>query len=381
MTFYNALQMDPAILKAKIAQCDTPAEKRFYWFAMALRSLLIVGFAVVFISGLAKVFGQDNTPLAVALFCILLGIRFVNFEYCMGDSLVTLGAALAIFLFTPTAVAVAPPYLAIPLHFVSFFLLLYMTTQKPELGNGGLYSFAYVYLTGNPVFGETLAKRTMMAVVGYLLCAIILYRKHRHAHGEVRFHHVLQRFDLRNIVHLWQFRMALGVSLVLTAGRFFGVERFMWMGFACASLLCEYPYSDSVTTRFWQRIIGVFAGSGAYLVIYLITPDSLHFLLGPLGGLCLGFCRDYRYKTAFNCFGALMLATGIYGLGNAVVLRITDTILGVLFALVFTFLFQKLASQRIRGNACKESRSSTVIYPALRIWSSTTLRRPRERSL
>lgn len=266
-----------------------------------------------------------------------------------------MAAALAILLFTPTAVAVAPPYLAIPLHFVSFFLLLYMTTQKPELGNGGLYSFAYVYLTGNPVFGETLAKRTMMAVVGYLLCAIILYRKHRHAHGEVRFHHVIQRFDLHNIVHLWQFRMALGVSLVLTAGRFFGVERFMWMGFACASLLCEYPYSDSVTARFWQRIIGVFAGSGAYLVIYLITPDSLHFLLGPLGGLCLGFCRDYRYKTAFNCFGALMLATGIYGLGNAVVLRITDTILGVLFALVFTFLFQKLASQRIRGNACKES--------------------------
>ena len=50
-----------------------------------------------------------------------------------------------------------------------------------------------------------------------------------------------------------------------------------------------------------------------------------------------------------------MLATGIYGLDNAVVLRITDTILGVLFALVFTFLFQKLVSQRIRGNACKES--------------------------
>ena len=41
MTFYNALQMDPAILKAKIAQCDTAAEKRFYWFAMALRSLLL----------------------------------------------------------------------------------------------------------------------------------------------------------------------------------------------------------------------------------------------------------------------------------------------------------------------------------------------------
>ena len=346
MTFYNALQMDPAILKAKIAQCDTPAKKRFYWFAMALRSLLIVGFAVVFISGLAKVFGQDNTPLAVALFCILLGIRFVNFEYCMGDSLVTLAAALAILLFTPTAVAVAPPYLAIPLHFVSFFLLLYMTTQKPELGNGGLYSFAYVYLTGNPVFGETLARRTMMAVVGYLLCAIILYRKHRHAHGEVRFHHVIQRFDLHNIVHLWQFRMALGVSLVLTAGRFFGVERFMWMGFACASLLSEYPYSGNGAPRFFQRIVGAVAGSLAFFLIYSITPAELHSLLGPLGGLCLGFCTDYRYKTAMNCFGALMLGAGIYGIQGAVVLRIVDTVLGVAFGLVFAALFHWLVAVR-----------------------------------
>ena len=53
--------------------------------------------------------------------------------------------------------------------------------------------------------------------------------------------------------------------------------------------------------------------------------------MGPLGGLCLGFCTDYRYKTAMNCFGALMLGTGIYGLQGAVILRIADTFLGVTF--------------------------------------------------
>ena len=158
MSFYNALQLDPSILKRKISQCDTSREKIFYWTAMVVCSALIVAFAVLFISTLSRFFGQENTPLAVALFCILLGIRFVNFEYCIGDSLVTLAAALGILLLTPPAVSLLPPFFAVVLHFVSFFLLLYITSQRPELGNGGLYSFAYVYLSGNPVFGVSLEK-------------------------------------------------------------------------------------------------------------------------------------------------------------------------------------------------------------------------------
>lgn len=341
MNFYNALQMDPSILKRKIAQSHTSKEKVYYWAAMAMRSICIVAFAVFFISTLAHLFGQENTPMAVALFCIFLGIRFVSFEYCIGDSLVTLAAALGILLLTPSAVAVLPPFAAMLLHFVSFFLLLYMTTQRPELGNGGLYSFAYVYLTGNPVFGEVLVKRAALAFVGYLLCAVILYRKFKNAHSHVRFHHVMLKFDLHNIVHLWQLRMAVGVGLILTAGQYFDVERFMWMGFACASLLSEYPYSENVTARFWQRIIGAVAGSGAFLLIYALVPEAFHLLLGPLGGLCLGFCTDYRYKTAFNCFGALMLAAGIYGVQEAALLRVADNILGVLFGLLFAFVFHK----------------------------------------
>lgn len=121
----------------------------------------------------------------------------------------------------------------------------------------------------------------------------------------------------------------------------------MWMGFACASLLSAYPYSGNTFVRFRQRIEGAAAGSCAFLVLYLLTPESFHSLMGPLGGLCLGFCTDYRYKTAMNCFGALMLATGIYGLGSAVILRIVDTCLGATFALVFASVFHHLAAIRL----------------------------------
>ena len=124
MRFYDALQLEPAILKRKIAACGTNQEKLYYWAAMAVRSALIVAFAIVYISVLSGVFGSDNTPLAVASFCIMLGIRFVNFEYCIGDSLLTLTAALCILVLAPSAAAVIPPIFLIPLHVVSFFSFL-----------------------------------------------------------------------------------------------------------------------------------------------------------------------------------------------------------------------------------------------------------------
>ena len=120
----------------------------------------------------------------------------------------------------------------------------------------------------------------------------------------------------------------------------------MWMGFACVSLLSEYPYSSNTLPRFWQRIVGALAGSGLFFIVYQITPEFFHSLMGPLGGLCLGFCTDYRYKTAMNCFGALMLATGIYGVHAAVLLRITDTILGVGFGMVFAVIFHQLIAKK-----------------------------------
>lgn len=346
MSFYQSLQMDPSVMKKRIAQCETVREKTFYWAAIAIRSVLIVAFAIVFISLLSGLFGQENTPLAVAVFCIMLGIRFVNFEHCIRDSLITLAIALAILVFAPSLAGIAPPILVPFIHFVGFFTLLYITTQRPELGNGGLYSFAYVYLTGNPVYGVSLEKRVLLALVGYAICGLILWAKHRHAHGDIRFHHLILKFDVKNPVILWQLRMAVGVSLILTAGQVFGVPRFMWMGFACASLLSEYPYSSNTLPRFWQRIIGVLVGSGLFLIVYQITPEVFHSLMGPLGGLCLGFCTDYRYKTAMNCFGALMLAAGIYGVQAAVFLRIIDTILGVCFGTVFALIFHKLIAKK-----------------------------------
>lgn len=347
MKFYDALQLDPAVLKKKIKESQTHNEKNFYRTAITVRAFLIVAFAVIFIGALSNIFGAENSPMAVALFCIILALRFVNFEYCVGDSLITLAIVMGILLFIPSFISILPSVLLFFVHLSALFLLLYITSQRPELGNGGLYGFAYIYVVGNPVHGEILLQRAELTVVGYIICAALLLLKHRHMHTEKRFHSIIINFSFSNLVNLWQLRLALGVSLVLTLGAVFDIKRFMWMGFACSSLLAQYPYSEDTHTRFWQRIIGAIVGSGAFFVLYQIIPETLLPLMGPAGGLCLGFCTDYRYKTAINCFGALMAGTAIYGLKDAVLLRIFDTILGVVFGLIFAWAFHKLLTVKL----------------------------------
>ena len=46
-----------------------------------------------------------------------------------------------------------------------------------------------------------------------------------------------------------------------------------------------------------------------------------------------------------NCFGALMLAAGLYGIEGAVLLRVFDNIVGVIFGYGFLLLFQYLVEK------------------------------------
>lgn len=87
--------MDAHGLWAKVKATTEPRTKARLIFAMSIRSILLVSFAVVFIGGLSAVFGPDNSGLAVAGFCILLGIKHVPYGYRATDSAIALAFVLA----------------------------------------------------------------------------------------------------------------------------------------------------------------------------------------------------------------------------------------------------------------------------------------------
>ena len=348
MRFYDILQMNPGNIKDLISKTDDDKEIRRLKFGMGLRSVLIILFAIAFIAPLSGLFGSENNSMAVAIFCILLGVRFVDFGYRIQDALLNLAIVFFILLLSPVIAFYANPVLGLIIHFVSFMVILLITCDRPEMGNGGLFSFSYIFLAGTPVTGEVLYNRFLMMCVGLIICGRIFFMKHRHKHTHITFRDKLKEVDVYGHKHHWQIKMALGIALILTMGKMLNIERFMWAGFACGSLLADHNENPRLHEKFIHRLIGVFLGSGMFYVIYSIIPESMHMLIGPIGGFCLGFCADYKYKTAMNCFGALMLAAQIYGLHSAIALRITDTLIGIVFAVTFYYLYELTIGKKFK---------------------------------
>ncbi len=351
MKFYEILQKDPAALKHMIKQSNDPKEIKRLKLGMLARALLIVVFAIAFVAPCTLLFNSQNSAMAVSIFCILLAVRFVDFGYCIQDSLINLGIVFFLLLISPVLASYTTPVLRFLIHFLSLALILTMTCHQPEMGNGGLYSFAYIFLCGNPVSGEVLIQRFLLTCFGFILCAAIFFHKHKDKHTTVRFHTTLKAFSLYEHKYQWQLRLALGLSLLLTLFSVMQVERFMWAGFACGSLLSDTAKDYKIHKKLSQRLIGVLCGCCLFVLLYSILPTSFYSLIGPFGGLCLGLCSDYRSKTALNCLGALMLATGIYGLNGSVVLRIEDTLIGIFSALAFYYLYDFIIVRRFQSES------------------------------
>lgn len=339
MNFYDALQADPAVIKGKIAAASGKKEKIWWWTAITVRAALLVAFAVGFISLMNLLFGSANSNMAVVIFCIFLCIRFVDFDYCIKDSLVNLAVIFLILYVSPLAVRHVSPLPAFLINFVSLSLILLMASEKPEMGNGGLYMFGYLFLTGTGIDEQAFFQRGAMTAVCFAICAVLFYHKHRGKNEQKRFLDIVKGIRLSDAKRMWQLRTVLGISSFYFIGTILELPRLMWAAFACSSLLTAY--SSKLKERSKDRIIGAVVGTALFYILWHFIPQSAAAVLGIFSGFCLGFCGTYRAKTVFNCFGALMAAVGIFGLTEAAGIRIFNNLMGAIFACLFVWTWEK----------------------------------------
>lgn len=356
LTFYQLLQLDAHGLWARIHAASDGREKARYAAAMAVRSVLLVAFAILFIGVLGGVFGQENSGLVVAGFCVLLGIKFVPYGYHIGDSLLALALTFALMVAGGVVALADSPALGLAANFAFVALILVMVANDPPMGNAGVYVFGYLFVSQTPVSGDALAARIVLAAVLVALCGAVLYHKHRAKFADVRLAHLFRDFSLDDEKCLWQLRLAAGVAGAIWIGGLLGLPRDVWVGYACMSVLLPYEEDRAgLRHRGAQRIGGVVVGSLLFNLFAAIVPPQAQVLFGPLAGICIGFSKKYFWNNVLNCFGALLLATSVYGLTGSVALRIVDNLVGVLFALAFvailTFLEDHVRAARGRTAA------------------------------
>jgi len=344
MSFYDKLQLDPYAIKQLIHTNNSASERRKLFFVMFFRSVLLVSFAIVFISVINLLFGAENQYLAVVLFCMLLSIRFIHFGYKLSQSIVGLGLILGAFFLIPLVMQVNSIFWKFIFNFLLLGMILLLTSDNPKMGNPGLYSFSYVFLSGTSIqLNQTqLINRGSLLGLFFILFSILFVIKHGQKHIKRSLQNTLFEKGILNKKNLWLMYYVLGISLILVLGYLIDIKRYMWVGIAFSSLISIYELPD-IKSRFVDRLVGVVVGSILFIVLAQMIPASL---LGILGGIALGLCTTYRFKNIFNCFGALALATTLFGNSQAVILRISNNLLGLLLGFVY-LLVGRMIYERI----------------------------------
>lgn len=347
-TFYQLLQMDARGLWAAIHAAPASHDKARLGFAMALRSILLVAFAFLFIGVLTQLFGQNNTGLVVAGFCILLGIKHVPYGFHAADSVIALGLVIGAMILSGTITLVGNSLLSLITNFILVTLILVFVANDPPMGNAGLYIFGYLFVSQTPVTGADLTSRCILGLIIWIMCSAVLVHKHHSKFSDIRLRDLIENFSLKNPTSIWQLRLAVGVACVLLIGDLLGIPRGVWLGYACMSVLLPYgEEKGSSLKRAGLRLSGVVIGSTLFYLFSWFVPTEYRFLFGPLAGICIGFSNKYIVDSALNCFGALLLAESVYGMGGSAILRIWDNLLGVVFAVIFTALFSYLADRTL----------------------------------
>lgn len=347
-TFYQLLQMDARGLWAAIHAAPSSRDKARLGFAMALRSILLVAFAILFIGVLTQLFGQNNTGLVVAGFCILLGIKHVPYGFHAADSVIALGLVIGAMILSGTITLVGNSLLSLITNFILVTLILVFVANDPPMGNAGLYIFGYLFVSQTPVTGADLTSRCILGLIIWIMCSAVLVHKHHSKFSDIRLRDLIENFSLKNPTSIWQLRLAVGVACVLLIGDLLGIPRGVWLGYACMSVLLPYgEEKGSSLKRAGLRLSGVVIGSTLFYLFSWFVPTEYRFLFGPLAGICIGFSNKYIVDSALNCFGALLLAESVYGMGGSAILRIWDNLLGVVFAVIFTALFSYLADRTL----------------------------------
>ena len=165
---------------------------------------------------------------------------------------------------------------------------------------------------------------------------MIFYKNQKHRPYRRTFSDLFREFDLHSARSRWYLKLTFIVSSAMLFMNLAGLPRAMWAGIACMSVCL--PFTKDCEQRAVPRGLYNIIGCTVFLVLYLLLPENMYPYIGMIGGIGVGYSESYPWQTVFNTFGALSIATTLFGLPYALALRIGTNIFGA----AYTVLCNKL---------------------------------------
>ena len=254
----------------------------------------------------------------------------------------------------PRLANMVPPLAAFAVNAVCILLLMILGCHNVIMYNHSTFVLGYLLLLGYDVTGKEYTFRVIGLLVGMVICMIVFYKNQRNRAYRRTFLDLFREFDLKSARSRWYVKLTLIVSSAMLFMNLLGLPRAMWAGIACMSVCL--PFTEDCIPRSVSRGMFNVVGCLLFIVLYLILPKSMYPYIGMIGGIGVGYSAGYPWQTAFNTFGALSIAAGIFGMPAAIALRIGANVLGAAYTVICNKVTDKVA-EYIGTNKCAENLS------------------------
>lgn len=350
MTIYQELQLSSVGSKQLIRATEDKKEKRRHILIYNFKVYLVMAFCVAVVSLYSSLTGKDNSVVGVTVLLAVLVLRQADFGIRTTHGL---GSILGIFTILMTGPRISNLFSPVPAFFINvicILLLMILGCHNVIMYNHSTFVLGYLLLLGYDVTGAEYIKRVEGLVVGMVLCMIIFYKNQKNRPYRRSFPDLFREFDLHSARGRWYLKLTLIVSSAMLIVSLLGLPRAMWAGIACMSVCL--PFTDDCIARSGKRWQFNIVGCVLFIALYLILPESMYPYIGMIGGIGVGYSAGYAWQTAFNTFGALSIAAGLFGMPMAVALRVGLNVFSAFYTVICNKVIDRLT------DACGERKDA-----------------------
>lgn len=340
MTFYQELQLSSTGSKQLIKNTKDPKERRRHILIYNFKVYLVMAFCVAVVSLYSKLIGSENSVVGVTVLLAVLVLRQADFGIKTTHGLFSIAGIFGLLMVAPRIANMLSPLPAFLVNVIAIFLLMILGCHNVIMYNHSTFVLGYLLLLGYDVTGAEYIKRVEGLAVGMILCMVIFYKNQKNRPYRRTFLDLFREFDLQSARGRWYLKLTLIVSTAMLGMNLLGLPRAMWAGIACMSVCL--PFTEDCVARSGKRWQFNIVGCVFFIVLYLILPESMYPYIGMIGGIGVGYSAGYAWQTVFNTFGALSIASGLFGMPMAVALRIGANVFGALYTVLCNKVIDKL---------------------------------------
>ena len=342
MTFYQELQLSSVGSKQLIKNTTDPKEKRRHILIYNFKVYLVMAFCVAVVSWYSKLTGSNNSVVGVTVLLAVLVLRQADFGIRTTHGLFCIAGIYGILMIGPRIANSVSAVPAFAVNIICIMLLMILGCHNVIVYNHSTFVLGYLLLLGYDVTGAEYIKRVEGLLVGMIFCMVIFYKNQKNRPYRRTFLDLFREFNLNSARGRWYLKLTLIVSTAMLFMNLLGLPRAMWAGIACMSVCL--PFTEDCIARSGKRWQFNIVGCAIFIILYLVLPESMYPYIGMIGGIGVGYSAGYAWQTAFNTFGALSIAAGLFGMPAAVALRIGANVFGAAYTIFCNKVIDRLAA-------------------------------------